>query len=159
MPSLRSQPAYWLIKSEPGEFSIEDLKRKKRAHWDGVRNYEARNHLRRMKVGDLIVFYHSGGDVNGPSGIAKVVKSAYPDFTQWDRKSPHFDRRATRESPIWDMVDIAFVKAFARVIPREVLREVPALRDMVLWKRPRLSVTPLTRSEFDTIQKLGAKKE
>lgn len=159
MPAPRPEPAYWLMKSEPEEFSIEDLRKKKRAHWDGIRNFEARNYLRAMRRGDLAIFYHSGGKQSGPAGIARIVSAAEPDFTQWDRKSPRYDPRATKERPLWWMVDVAFLKAFRRVIPKEVLREVPALARMTLWSRPRLSIIPLTRKEFDTIQKLGSRGE
>lgn len=159
MPAPHPEPAYWLMKSEQAEFSIDDLQKKKRAHWDGVRNFEARNFLREMHRGDLVIFYHSDGDPSGPAGIARVASTAQPDFTQWDRKNPRFDARATRERPLWWMVDILFVKGFRRVIPREVLREVPALARMKLWTRPRLSIFPLTRREFDTIQKLGSREE
>jgi predicted RNA-binding protein with PUA-like domain len=148
------------MKSEPKEFSIDDLRKRKRVHWDGVRNYEARNLLRdKFRVGDLVVFYHSNATPSGPAGIARVVRAGYPDFTQWRKTSAHFDPKATKDAPIWYMVDIAYVKAFNRVIPREVLREVPALRSMKLWVRPRLSITPLSRREFDTILKLGMKRE
>ncbi len=149
---------YWLMKSEPHEFSIDDLMRKKRHHWDGVRNYEARNIMRdRMKVGDLVIFYHSDGDPSGPAGVAKVSREAYPDFTQWKRSSKYFDPRGTKRDPLWFMVDVAFVKKFKNVIERDLLREVPALRNMPLWKRPRLSITPLAKKEFETIVKLGTK--
>lgn len=160
MPARSAEPAYWLMKSEPEEFSIDDLRKRKRHHWDGVRNFEARNLLRdKIRVGDLVVFYHSSAAPSGPAGIARVVRAGYPDFTQWRKKSANFDPKATKDAPIWYMVDVAYVKAFRRVIPREVLREVPALSSMELWNRPRLSVTPLTRREFDTIFKLGMKKE
>lgn len=146
------------MKSEPAELSIDDLRAKKRWHWDGVRNYEARNFMRdQMQIGDLVIFYHSNGNPTGPAGVARVASSPYPDFTQFDRQSKYYDAKATTEKPIWMMVDVAFVKQFARTITRDELRSMPALCDMKLWKRGRLSITPLSKKEFDTICRLGDK--
>lgn len=146
------------MKSEPSEFSIDDLKKKKRHHWDGVRNFEARNFMRdKMCVGDLILFYHSNAKPSGIAGIAKVVSKAYPDFTQWDKANKYFDKKSTKENPIWFMVDVAFVECFPRTIERTELQEISSLQDMALWKRNRLSITPLSKREFDTIKTLTEK--
>ena len=149
---------YWLMKSEPAELSIDDLRAKKHWHWDGVRNYEARNFMRdQMHIGDLVIFYHSNGNPTGPAGVARVASSPYPDFTQFNKKSKYYDAKATTEKPIWVMVDVAFVKQFARTITRDELRATPVLRNMTLWKRGRLSITPLAKKEFDAICRLGDK--
>ncbi len=147
---------YWLMKSEPSLFSIEDLKKKKRHHWDGVRNYQARNFMRdHMRIGDLVIFYHSTAAIIGPAGVAKVVSLPYPDHTQFDTRSKYFDPKATKEKPIWQMVDVGFVQRFDEVISREKLKSISALKDMILWKRNRLSITPLTKKEFELILKLS----
>lgn len=144
--------SFWLMKSEPSELSIDDLKRKKRWHWDGVRNYEARNFMRdHMQIGDLILFYHSNGTPSGVAGIAKVDSRPYADFTQFNIHSKYFDPKATPEKPRWFMVDIAFVKHFPQIIPRESLRSIATLQGMKLWTRPRLSIIPLTKKEFNAI--------
>lgn len=144
------------MKSEPDEFSITALEQRKTHCWDGVRNYEARNFMRdQMQVGDMVIFYHSSANPSGAAGVARVASTPYPDFTQWDKKSPHCDPKANREKPIWYMVDVSFVKQFPRTITREELRVVPELSNMQLWKRNRLSITPLTKIEFETISQLG----
>ncbi|OGZ17604.1 MAG: EVE domain-containing protein [Candidatus Lloydbacteria bacterium RIFOXYC12_FULL_46_25] len=149
---------YWLMKSEPGEFSIDDLRKKKKHHWDGVRNFEARNFMRdKMRIGDLVLFYHSNATPSGVVGIAKVASSPYPDFTQWDKASKYFDKKAGEEKPIWFMVDVAFVEQFPRTIKRSELQNTAALKSMALWKRNRLSITPVTKKEFEVIQKLASK--
>lgn len=156
MKNTKPEPQYWLMKSEPEAFSVDDLKTKKRWYWDGVRNYEARNSMRdRMHVGDLVIFYHSNAESIGPAGIAKVASLPYPDFTQFDKQSKYFDPKATKEKPIWMMVDISFVKKFKRVISRGELKQEHPLDNMLLWKRSRLSITPLSKKEFETIEQLG----
>ena len=109
----------------------------------------------RMRVGDLIIFYHSNGNPSGAAGVAKVASAPYPDFTQWDKKSKYVDPRSTKEKPIWFMVDVRFVKRFARIMTREELKRPPALRGMQLWRRNRLSITTLSKDEFETIVLLG----
>ena len=112
-------PQYWLMKSEPEDLSIDDLREKKRHYWDGVRGYQARNFMRDdMRVGDLVIFYHSNATPPGPVGVAKVMSLPYPDFTQWNTKHKYFDPKSSKEKPIWYMVDVAFVKKFHRLIPR-----------------------------------------
>lgn len=149
---------YWLMKSEPGEFSISNLKRVKKHCWDGVRNYEARNFMRdRMQIGDLVIFYHSNGNPSGAAGVAKVASLPYPDHTQFDQQSPYFDPASKKENPKWVMVDVDFVRQFQNVIPRQELKNTPGLEDMILWKRNRLSISPLTKKGFEIIERLGKK--
>jgi len=108
-----------------------------------------------MSIGDLVIFYHSNGDPSGAAGVAKVVSHPYPDPTQFDPKSPYHDPKSKPSSPSWHLVDVAFVKRFKDIVTREKLKSVKALRNMKLWRLPRLSVVPLTKSEFDAIVKLG----
>ena len=149
---------YWLMKSEPGEYSLDDLKNEpdQTEHWDGVRNYQARNFMRDdMQVGDGVLFYHSGKKPE-VVGTARIVKTGYPDHTAWDPKNNHYDPKSTPETPIWYMVDIKFESEFKAPIPLKELREVSALKDMILLRRGnRLSVMPVTKKEFDTIVKMG----
>ena len=146
---------YWLMKTEPDAFSIDDLKRLKKDAWSGVRNYQARNFMKEMKVGDLVLFYHSSTTPPGVAGLAKVIALAHPDETQFEKKSPYFDPKATKAKPIWHCVDVGFVKKFPRLIPLDELRGVKALRDMVLLQRgSRLSVQPVTEKEFEAILRL-----
>jgi predicted RNA-binding protein with PUA-like domain len=145
---------YWLMKSEPESFSIDDLKRVKREPWSGVRNYQARNNMKAMRVGDLALFHHSSTNPPGVAGVAKIVALAHPDATQFDPKSPYHDPKATEAKPIWECVDVAFVKKFPRLVPMDELRGMKALKDMVLLQRgSRLSVQPVTKTEFDAILK------
>jgi predicted RNA-binding protein with PUA-like domain len=150
---------YWLMKSEPDEFSIADLKNRpnQTEHWDGVRNYQARNFMRdKMKINDRVLFYHSGVK---PSvvGTARIVKTGYPDFTAWDPKNKHYDPKSTTEDPIWYMVDICFESQFAEPIPLARLRTVPGLENMVLLRKGmRLSIQPVTAKEFDIIIEIGS---
>jgi len=150
--------AYWLFKSEPSCFSIDDLMKKKQqtSHWDGVRNYQVRNFLRdKIKIGDQCFFYHSSCNPPGIVGIAEVVKNAYPDHTAWDIHSDHFDPKSTPENPRWYMVDIKFLKKFPHIITLESLRKHPNLKNMVVTKTGnRLSITPVTPDEWKTILSL-----
>lgn len=149
--------AYWLMKSEPDVFSIDDLEKQRRSGWDGVRNYQARNYMRDgMKVGDLILFYHSNAEPSGIAGIARVSKEAHPDPTQFQSKSEYFDPKATTEKPIWLQVEVEFVKKFSAVIPLEILKKQKSLEKMPLvQKGTRLSVMPVTEKEWNAILKLG----
>ncbi len=149
---------YWLIKSEPDVFSIQDLARAKgrTTAWEGVRNYQARNFLRAMRQGDRALFYHSNAAPPAVAGIVEVVREAYPDATAWDPKSDYHDPKATPDNPIWSMVDVRLVGIFPQSIALEELRGVKALADMELLRRgSRLSVQPVTASQFRTIEKLG----
>jgi predicted RNA-binding protein with PUA-like domain len=146
---------YWLMKSEPDEFSIDDLARapKKSTAWFGVRNYLARNYMRdQMKLGDRVLFYHSSCEVPGIAGIAEVSKLAYPDETQFDRKSKYFDPKATRENPRWVHVDVKLVMK-TRLVPLSELRTYPELAKMQLLQRGnRLSITPVDPAEWKFIE-------
>ena len=151
----------WLIKSEPGTFSIQDLAKapKQTTSWEGVRNYQARNFLRAMKRGDLAIYYHSNAEPPAAVGIARIVREAYPDPTAWDPESEYHDLKASPDNPLWSMVDVQLVEIFPREIPLEELRGVTALAGMELLRRgSRLSVTPVTAAEFRTIEKLAHAK-
>lgn len=147
---------YWLFKSEPNTYSIDDLKKDRKTHWDGVRNYQARNFMRDdMNVGDRVLFYHSNAHPSGVTGVATVCKKAYPDFTAQDERSHYYDPKATKDNPIWVMVDIAFVKKLSQLISLNELRNYPKLKNMILLKKgTRLSIQPLTKQEFDFISEL-----
>lgn len=151
---------YWLMKSEPDVFSFSDLKKrpKKTEPWNGVRNYQARNFMRdEMKIGDLVLFYHSSCEVPGVAGIAKVSSSPYPDETQFDKKSEYFDPKATKEVPRWFLVDVTFEEDLNHVSLEEI-RGQEKLKDMRLLQRGnRLSILPVTKEEFQFIKKMGKK--
>ncbi len=149
--------AYWLMKSEPSEFSIDDLVKAKNqtVPWFGVRNYLARNFMRdQMKLGDDVLFYHSSCPEPGIAGLAKVSSQAYPDPTQFDKKGKYFDPKATPETPRWMLVDVKLAKK-TRLLPLAELRNIPALEEMVILQRGnRLSITPISSAEWKTILKL-----
>jgi predicted RNA-binding protein with PUA-like domain len=145
----------WLMKTEPDTFGIDDLRRKKREPWSGVRNFQARNFMREMALGDDVLFYHSNAKPPGVAGLARICRLAYPDFTAWDEKSEYFDPKSTPEAPRWFMVDVAFVERFPSFLSLDELRTVPALGGMVLLKRSRLSVQPVGAAEYALICKLG----
>lgn len=146
---------HWLMKSEPDVFSLADLKKKRSEPWNGVRNYQARNFMREMAVGDRVLFYHSNAKPSGVAGLAEVAKTAYPDPTQFDPKSEYFDAKSPQAEPRWSLVDVRFAATFARFLPLDELREVPALAGMLLFSRSRLSVQPVEKRHFDLIVKLG----
>lgn len=134
---------HWLMKSEPSAYSIDDLQRDKTTSWNGVRNYQARNHMRDMSVGDRVLFYASSAEPSGVTGLAEVSLDARPE----------------PDDPTWSMVDIRFVEKFANVVPLEVLKQTKGLEEMVVTRKgSRLSVQPVTKSEFDIVAKLGRKK-
>jgi len=148
--------AHWLMKSEPDVFSYDDLVAVRREGWDGVRNYQARNFMREMKKGDLVIFYHSNATPPGVAGVAKIVKEAEPDPTQFDPSSKYFDPKSPPEDPRWDWVTLGPKKRL-RFIPLDDLRSMPALVDCRLLARGnRLSVMPLTEAEFDAIVAAGS---
>ncbi|MDX1513269.1 MAG: EVE domain-containing protein [Gammaproteobacteria bacterium] len=152
--------AYWLMKSEPGEFSIDDLKnRPKRTEpWDGVRNYQARNMMRdEMRKGDGVLFYHSNCETPGVVGIAEIASEAYPDPTAFDPEDKHYDPKSDPEDPRWYLVDVRFVRKLKRTIALSELKRESALKDLQLVKRGnRLSIMPVTRKQWDHI--LGMEK-
>ena|SRR5215469_1297201 len=143
---------FWLMKSEPDEFSIDDLARRKTEPWSGVRNYQARNYLRQMHVGDSVLFYHSSCAEPGVAGIASVATSAYPDPTQFDPRSDYFDAKSPRAAPRWSLVDVKFNRKLRRTIALTELKERKELQGLALI-RPgnRLSVLPVTQAQWDFI--------
>ncbi len=145
---------YWLMKSEPDDFSIDDLMRaaKKTTPWFGIRNYQARNYMRdEMQLGDQALFYHSSCEVPGIAGIVEIAKVAYPDATQFDYKSRYFDSKSTRAKPRWFNVDVRLAKK-TRLLPLSELREYPQLADMRLLQRGnRLSIMPVEPAEWKFI--------
>ncbi len=150
---------YWLVKSEPGAYSIDDLVKDKKTHWDGVRNYQARNFIRDdMKKGDKVLFYHSNADPNAVVGICEVVKEGYPDFTAFDPEEKHFDPKSKKEEPAWYMIDIKLIKKFKQPVTLLEIKENPKLQNMRLVQRGnRLSVMPIEKKEFTEILKMGEK--
>ena len=152
-----SKTNYWLAKSEADCYSIDDLKKDKKTHWNGIRNYQARNFMRDgMKQGDLVLFYHSNACPPGVVGVAKVVKEAYPDHTQFDPDDDHFDPKSTQENPRWVMVDLSYVEKFKHELSLEELRSHKELADMlVLRKGQRLSLMPVEAKEFELVRKMG----
>lgn len=148
---MSTRKRHWLMKSEPGDFSIDDLERVRIEPWTGVRNYQARNFMRSMQVGDGVLFYHSNTDVPGIYGIAEVVSEAYPDPTQFDRRSKYYDAKATREEPRWFLVDVGYVRTLKRAIPLEQIRaHAEALGEdfALVRKGSRLSVLPVTPAQW-----------
>ena len=154
---------YWLMKSEPETFSIEDLSSlpKQTTGWDGVRNYQARNFMRdKMKQGDKVLFYHSSCKVPGVVGTAEVVKEGYPDDTAWDKKSKYYDPKSTPDSPRWYRVDIQLREVFPQAVTLNQIKATPELQDMkVVQKGQRLSIQPVTRQEFECVCKLSKEKK
>lgn len=149
---------FWLLKTEPESFSIQDLAAapKQTTCWDGVRNYQARNYLREMKLGERVLIYHSSSDPKAIVGVATVVREAYPDHTAWDKKNPHYDPKSTQDNPRWFMVDLKLEQAFESPLPLNELRGVSALNDMELLRQgSRLSVQPVRKGEFEAILKLA----
>jgi predicted RNA-binding protein with PUA-like domain len=147
--------AYWLMKTEPSTFSLDDLRNSPGgvAPWDGVRNYQARNHMRDgMRLGDGVLIYHSSTEKRAIVGRARVAREAYPDHTAWDPNSDHFDPRSTPANPVWLMVDVAFEEAFPRPLLLDELHGVPGVADMMLLRRGmRLSVQPVTAEQFAAV--------
>lgn len=150
---------YWLAKSEATCYSIDDLKKDKRTSWDGIRNYQARNYMRDdMKVGDLVLFYHSNADPPGIAGVAKVCKAAHPDVTALDPKEQHYDPKSTKEEPIWVMVDLSFEQKFSNYVPLDAIKTDAFDGLLVIKRGQRLSVMPVEKKHFDMIVKLGGGK-
>ena len=149
-------PRYWLMKSEPGSYSIDDLQRDGRTSWEGVRNYQARNFMRDdMQVGDGVLYYHSNASPPGVAGLAKVARTGYPDPTALDPDSHYFDEKASPDDPRWFMVDIEFVEKFPEFVPLARLGETPGLEKMPVNNKSRLSVQPVTEEEFRIVRDLG----
>lgn len=150
--------SFWLLKCEPGVYSIHDLARDGTTGWDGVRNHQVRNFMRdTMRAGDLGIFYHSNGEPSGAAGVLRIVRPAVADPTQFDRKSDGHDPKSDPKAPTWLMCEVEFVEAFAEVVSLERMRAERALEGMQALKRGnRLSVTPLSETEFKAIRALGA---
>ncbi|CAN5415614.1 EVE domain-containing protein [soil metagenome] len=153
---------YWLLKSEPDVFGIADLKGmpRKTEHWDGIRNYQARNYMRdEMGVGDLALFYHSNAEPPGVAGVVRVSKEAYPDHSAWDPGSKYFDPKSTPENPRWFMVEITHVSDFPEFVPLARMKDDPKLQGMLVLRRgSRLSITPVEKRHFTHVCKLGGLK-
>lgn len=149
---------YWLLKSEPNSYSIGDLKRDGSTCWEGVRNYSARNNMRRMTAGELALFYHSNADPPGVAGICRVKKEAYPDHYAWNKRSKYYDDKSSKDNPRWFMVDVEYVDTLPDLVSLEDIKSNKSLKDMVLVKRGRLSVQPVTKREFDVVLKMAKKK-
>jgi predicted RNA-binding protein with PUA-like domain len=151
---------FWLMKSEPDVFSIDDLERDGTTGWEGVRNYQARNFMRdQMAVGDLVLYYHSNAEPSGVAGLAKVAGPAMVDPTQFDRKSEYYDAASKKSDPTWKMVTVAFVEKFSRVVSLAELKAEKALAGMgVLQKGQRLSVMPVSKPHVATVLKLARAK-
>lgn len=164
MAKKQQKPAvqYWLMKTEPDLFSIDDLAKspKQTSSWIGVRNYQARNYMRdQMQLGDRILIYHSNAKPSCVVGTATVAKTAHADHTAWDPTSPYFDPKSSPTNPRWQMVDVKLERKFKTELPISQLREVPELADMVLLKKGmRLSIQPVTEQEFQRIEMMGNTK-
>ncbi len=154
---MTARKRYWLMKSEPEDFSINDLQRVITEPWTGVRNYQARNFMREMQIGDGVLFYHSNTDVPGVYGIAEVASAAYPDPSQFDRKSKYFDEKSTREQPRWELVDVRYVRTLARAIALDAIRaQADRLGEdfALIRKGTRLSVLPVTAAQWKILLSL-----
>jgi predicted RNA-binding protein with PUA-like domain len=155
---MARQKRYWLMKSEPGTYSIEDLKRDGKTCWDGVRNYQARNLMRdEMQVGDGVLFYHSREKPMGVYGIAEIVREAYPDDSAFDPQDKHYDPKSDLANPTWMMVDVGYVGTLESPVTLDMLKQTPGLEKMLVIQRgSRLSVQPVTKKEWDIV--LGMSK-
>ena len=151
--------AHWLFKSEPEVFGYDHLVAARREGWDGVRNYQARNYMREMRVGEQAIFYHSNAKPAGAAGICKIVRAAEPDPTQFDPATDYYDARSKPEAPLWDWVTIAPVRKFRRLVPLDELKAMPEMvGSRLLAKGNRLSVLPLTADEFAAIVAAGSRR-
>ena len=147
---------YWLFKSEPGVYSIDDMKRDNAIYWEGIRNYQARNFMRACTVGDRVLFYHSNAKPPGAVGECKIVKEAWPDPEQFNPESKYFDPKASFEKPRWTVVDIEFVSKFDRLVSLQEMKENAKLAEMKLVQKGcRLSVMPVSKEEFEEVLLMG----
>ena len=148
-PMANERRKYWLMKSEPDVYSIDDLKRDGKEPWEGVRNYQARNFMREMQEGDLALFYHSSTKPPGVAGVCRICAEAYPDPTQFDKRSKYCDPKSKKTDPRWSRVDVEFVEAFDDLLPLQTLKDDPAFSKMrVVQKGSRLSVQPVEKDDF-----------
>jgi predicted RNA-binding protein with PUA-like domain len=146
---------YWLMKSEPDVYSIDDLERDGSTCWEGVRNYKARNNMREMTVGDEVLYYHSNQSPPGVVGVARVCEEAYPDHYAFDRKHKYYDPKSDPDDPRWWMVDIEFVAKADEPVTLPDIKADPALADMELVRYGRLSVQSVKKAEFDQIKQMA----
>ncbi len=147
---------YWLMKSEPDVYSIDDLQRQGTSPWEGVRNYQARNYMRDMRVGDLALFYHSSTNPPGVVGVARISRDAFVDETQFDPNSPYADLKSPRSAPRWECVEVALVEKLPNMVTLDTLKADPACAEMLVIRRGmRLSVQPVTKAHFAHVIKLG----
>jgi predicted RNA-binding protein with PUA-like domain len=154
-----SKRQYWLMKSEPSDYSIDDLKEDGVTPWDGVRNYAARNNMRdEMNVGDRILFYHSNVTPPVIVGIMEVASEPYPDALQFDPNSKYFDEKSTESDPRWQLVDVKFVEKFEKPVTRDEMKEVSELDDMELFRLNRVSITPVREHEYKKILEMAEAK-
>jgi len=155
------EKSYWLMKSEPDAYSIDDLENDGVEPWDGIRNYEARNFMRdQMKIGDRALFYHSNVKPPAIVGIMEICSEPYPDPTQFDPDSKYFDEKSRESDPRWELVDVKHVATFVSPVTRDQIKEDPLLSEMMLFKRNRLSITPVREQEYHKILELaGYQKE
>ncbi|NNK49056.1 MAG: EVE domain-containing protein [Gemmatimonadetes bacterium] len=147
----------WLMKSEPEVYSIDDLERDGSTCWEGVRNYQARNLMREMEVGDPVLFYHSNAKPPGVAGLARVSRAAYPDHFSWEAGHKYFDPKSAADEPRWWMVDVEYVGTLNHFVPLDDLKAEPGLENMVVTKRSRLSVQPVRPEEYDIVARMGTK--
>ncbi|MBT8479507.1 MAG: EVE domain-containing protein [Gemmatimonadetes bacterium] len=147
----------WLMKSEPDVYSIDDLERDGSTCWEGVRNYQARNLMREMEVGDPVLFYHSNAKPPGVAGLARVSRAAYPDHFSWEAGHKYFDPKSSADEPRWWMVDVEYVGTLKHFVPLDDLKAEPGLENMVVTKRSRLSVQPVRPEEYDIVVRMGTK--
>jgi len=151
-----SKHNYWLMKSEPDDFSIDDLEKVETEPWDGVRNYQARNYMRdEMEVGDGILFYHSNIKTPAIVGTMKVASESYADPTQFDPDSRYFDPKSSEEDPTWQLVDVKFVQKFEQPVTRDDIKAEPELQEMVILNQYQLSITPVTEEEWKKIHEMA----
>lgn len=147
---------YWLMKSEPDDYSIDDLKKDGETEWTGVRNYAARNYMRdEMKKGDGVLFYHSNISTPVIVGTMEVSKESHPDPLQFDPNSKYFDEKSTESEPRWQLVDVKFVQKFENEVTRDQLKEDPVLQDMELFRLARHSITPVREKEWKRLHELA----
>lgn len=150
---------FWLMKSEPEEFSIQDLKEVEKEPWGGVRNYQARNFIRdQIAIGDSVLLYYSSTKIPGVAGVMTVVSEPFPDPSQFDGSSSYFDSKATQENPRWYAVNVKFEKEFDRFVPLSLMKQENCLKEMIILKKGnRLSITPISKEEFYHVLKMGKK--
>jgi predicted RNA-binding protein with PUA-like domain len=147
---------YWLMKCEPAAYTIEQLARDGKTGWEGVRNYQARNFIREMKVGDGVLFYASNADPSGVTGLAEIVREAHPDPFAFKKGHKYYDESSKKDAPTWYTVDVGFVEAFPSIVSLETLKSTKGLESMVVTKKgSRLSIQPVAKAEFEIVTRLG----